>query len=112
MNLEKMLRSSGVVLPPKKRRQIYVSGERILSEWESEMVHYVKQESGRGSEFLRLLLFLMFVPLLTSIMFLSLLMVGFAMLGIYVKDLLAELTLLCSGLYSRVRKKLREILPK
>ena len=61
--------------PLKNQREIVSNGEQTRLELESEMVRYVKQELGPASEYLRLLLLLMFVPLLTIVVFLSSLMV-------------------------------------
>ena len=109
MNLEKMLKSSGVLLPPKKQQKSYVNGELTDSELESVMAHYAKQELGRVSVFLSLVLCLISVPLLMIITFLLSLMAVFVMLGIFVKDLVVELIQLCSGPFSLGRKRHRVI---
>ena len=88
---------------------IYVKKELMDSESESEMARYVKQGLGRVSAFLSLVLFLISVPLLTITTFLLLLMAGFVMLGIFVKDLVVELIQLCSGPFSLGQRKRREI---
>jgi hypothetical protein len=54
-------------------------------------VNYAKLESEPWLDLFRLLFFLMCVPLVAGIMFLSLLIIGFAMLGMYVKDLFKKL---------------------
>ena len=84
-----------------------VNGELTDYELESVTAHYVKRESEPGLDFLRLLLFLMFVPLLMGIMFLSLLMVGFVMLVMSVKDLVVGLTPSWLVHYFRGRKKVQ-----
>ena len=104
-----MLKSSGVQLPPKKQQKTYVTGESMVSEWESEMVHYVKQESGLVSGYLKLVLCLMCVPLLTLLVFLASLMAVFGMWVMWLKDLGQELTQLCSALFSLGRRKHRGI---
>ena len=54
-------------------------------------VNYTKRKSEPCLDLFRLLFFLMCVPLVTGIMLLSLLILGFAMLGMYVKDLVVKL---------------------
>ena len=56
-----------------------------------DVVNYTKRKSEPWLDLFRLLFFLMCVPLVTGIMFLSLLILGFAMLGMYVKDLVVKL---------------------
>ena len=112
MNLEKMLKSSGVRLPRQKQREIYANGELMVSELESEMVHYVKQESERVSGFHRLVLFWIYVPLLIFLVSLSMLMVAFAISVMFVKDWLVGLTRLCWGVCYRGLKKVQGILKK
>ena len=54
-------------------------------------VNYTKRKPEPWLDLFRLLFFLMCVPLVAGIMFLSLLIIGFAMLGMYVKDLFKKL---------------------
>ena len=54
-------------------------------------LNYTKQKSEPLLDLFRLLFFLMCVPLVTIVIFLSLLVLGFAMLGVYVKDLVVKL---------------------
>jgi len=54
-------------------------------------VNYMKREPEPLLDLFRLLFFLMCVPLVTAIMFLSLLILGFVMLGMHIKDLVVKL---------------------
>jgi TRAP-type mannitol/chloroaromatic compound transport system permease small subunit len=56
-----------------------------------EDISYTKRESEPLLDLFRLLFFLMCVPLVTIVIFLSLVVLGFAMLGMCIKDLIIKL---------------------
>ena len=86
MNLDEMLKSSGVRLPRPTRKEIYANGDQIVSELESELVDYVKRKSERVTGLHKLVLFWIYVPLLIFVVSLLMLMVAFAISVMFVKD--------------------------
>ena len=82
-------------LQQEKRLDTYVKKERTRLESELEMDRYVKRELERVWVSLKLLLYLIASPLLIPLIVLPLLMVGFVMLVMSVKDLVVGLTRLC-----------------
>ncbi len=86
MNLDEILKSSGVRLSRPTRKEIYENGDQMVSEWESELVHYVNRKSERATGLHKLVLFWIYVPLLIFIMTLFMLMVAFVISAMFVKD--------------------------
>ena len=86
MNLDEMLKSSGVRLPRPTREEIYANGDQMVSELESELVDYVKRKSERVTGLYKLVLFWIYVPLLIFMVSLLMLMVAFAISVMFVKD--------------------------
>ena len=100
-------RSSREILRQEMEQNFYVKKVLTPLELESVTAHYVKRESEPALDFLRLLLFLMSVPLLIGTMFLLLLMVGFVMLVMSAKDLVVEPIRSWLVRYFRGRKKVQ-----
>ena len=86
MDLDEMLKSSGVRLPRPTREEIYANGDRMISELESELVHHVKRKSERVTGLHKLVLFWLYVPLLIFLVSLSMLLVAVAVSMMFVKD--------------------------
>ena len=86
MNLDKKLKSPEARISRPTQKEIYANGDQMISEWESEMVHYVKRESERVRGIHKLVLFWIYVPLLVLMVSLLMLMVAFAISVMFVKD--------------------------
>lgn len=86
MDLDEMLKSSGVRLPRPTREEIYANGDRMISELESELVHHVKRKSEQVTGLHKLVLFWLYVPLLIFLVSLSMLLVAVAVSMMFVKD--------------------------
>ena len=86
MNLDEMLKSSGVRLSRPTRKEIYANGDQMICELESELVHHVKRKSERATGFHKLVLFWIYVPLLIFMVSFLMLLVAFAISAMFVKD--------------------------
>ena len=86
MNLDEMLKSSGVRLSRPTREEIYANGDQMVSELESELNHYVKRKAERVTGIHKLVLFWIYVPLLIFMVSFLMLVVAFAISVMFVKD--------------------------
>ena len=91
MNLDEMLKSSGVRLPRPTKKEIYANGDQMISELESELVHHVKRKAERVTGLHKLVLFWIYVPLLVFMVSFLMLVVAFAISAMFVKDWFVEL---------------------
>jgi hypothetical protein len=94
-------------LQREKRYGIYVKKEQTRLESELVTDRYVKRALGQVLESLKLLLCLIAWPLLIPMTVLPLLMVGFVLLVMCVKELLAGLIRLCWAPFYLVQRKLQ-----
>ena len=77
--------------PLKEQRKIMITAQRIADEYEREMIYYAKHNSGLVSNYLKLVLCLLCVPLLTILVFITSLFVVVGMWFIWFKDFIKAL---------------------
>ena len=78
--------------PLKEQRNIMITAQRIADEYEGDLVYYVKHKSGLASDYLKLVLCLVCVPLLTVLVFIASLFVVVGMWFMWFKDFIKAVT--------------------
>ena len=78
--------------PLKEQRKIMIVAQSIADEYERDMIYYAKYKSGLVSNYLKLVLCLLCVPLLTILVFISSLFVVVGMWLMWFKDFIKALT--------------------
>tara|TARA_R110002051_G_scaffold673_1_gene3302 strand:+ start:342 stop:665 length:324 start_codon:yes stop_codon:yes gene_type:complete len=83
MSLEK----KGLLKSQQKKFEVtYNNGDKMISEWESEMVQYMKHESKRPLGLHKLLIFWVYVPVMLFLMSMSMMVVAFIISAMFIKD--------------------------
>jgi hypothetical protein len=78
--------------PLKEQRKIMITAQRIADEYERELIYYAKYKSGLVSDYLKLVLCLLCVPLLTLLVFIASLFIVVGMWFMWFKDFIKALT--------------------
>jgi len=69
-----------------------ITAQRIADEYEREFIYYAKHKSGLVSDYLKLVLCLLCVPLLTLLVFIASLFIVVGMWFMWFKDFIKALT--------------------
>ncbi len=69
-----------------------ITAQRIADEYERELIYYAKYKSGLVSDYLKLVLCLLCVPLLTLLVFIASLFIVVGMWFMWFKDFIKALT--------------------
>jgi hypothetical protein len=81
-----------IEFPLKEQRKIMITAQRIADEYERDMIYYAKYKSGLVSDYLKLVLCLLCVPLLTLLVFIASLFIVVGMWFMWFKDFIKALT--------------------